>query len=138
MDAGVQRIDQAYQNALRGGILRVDPSLAYIPPPEEEQAPDEGLGEDMVEMTPAPATGTAFSIQFDSPSAAAISTTAAAMPAVPGIASAANTSLALCDVSVMLVTLAGTAQAMRAALEERGRSEQRPAGQRRWRRCRPR
>src|SRR3546814_1123400 len=24
MDAGVQRIDQAYQNALRGGILRVD------------------------------------------------------------------------------------------------------------------
>src|SRR3546814_3688565 len=48
MDAGVQRIDQASQNALRGGILRVDPSLAYIPPPEEEQAPDEGLGEDMV------------------------------------------------------------------------------------------
>src|SRR3546814_12248096 len=95
MDAGVQRIDQAYQNALRGGILRVDPSLAYIPPPEEEQAPDEGLGEDMVEMTPAPATGTAFSIQFDSPSAAAISTTEAAMRAVPGIGSAATTSLAL-------------------------------------------
>src|SRR3546814_6809616 len=59
MDAGVQRIDQAYQNALRGGILRVDPSLAYIPPPEEEQAPDEGLGEDMVEMTPAPEIGRA-------------------------------------------------------------------------------
>src|SRR3546814_14348748 len=120
MDAGVQRIDQAYQNALRGGILRVDPSLAYIPPPEEEQAPDEGLGEDMVEMTPAPATGTAFSIQFDSPSAAAISTTDAAMRAVPGIGSAATTSLALGGVSVMQGTYAGDVQALSAARAARG------------------
>src|SRR3546814_19545047 len=80
MDAGVQRIDQAYQNALRGGILRVDPSLAYIPPPAAEQAPDEGTGEDMVEMTKDPATGTEFSIQFDSPSSAALSTAPPDMP----------------------------------------------------------
>ncbi|RIA45852.1 hypothetical protein DFR49_0380 [Hephaestia caeni] len=120
MDAGVQRIDQAYQNALRGGILRVDPSLAYIPPPEEEQAPDEGLGEDIVEMTPAPVTGATFSIQFDSPSAAAINTTEAAMRAVPGVGSAATTSLALGGVSVMQVTYAGDVKALRAALEARG------------------
>ncbi|HVI98640.1 MAG TPA: heavy-metal-associated domain-containing protein [Sphingomonas sp.] len=120
MDAGVQRIDQAYQNALRGGILRVDPSLAYIPPPEEEQAPDEGLGEDIIEMAPAPVAGASFNVQFDSPSAAAISATEAAMRAVPGVGSAATTSLALGGVSVMQVTFAGDVNSLRAALEARG------------------
>src|SRR5690606_5284995 len=69
MDAGVKRIDDAYQRALRGGILRVDPSLAYIPPPVEEK-PEEDAPDTSVDLTALPATGAQYYVQFDTPTAA--------------------------------------------------------------------
>jgi len=119
MDAGVQRIDAAYQRALRGGVLRVDPSLAYIPPPEEEKPEDETL-ETIVDLDAQPATGAQFSIQFDTPTAASVTATEAALQSIPGVNSALTTSLALGGVSVMRVTYTGDINALRAALQARG------------------
>ena len=120
MDAGVQRIDAAYQRALRGGVLRVDPSLAYIPPPEEEQPEEEMLDESMADIGAPPVAGAQFSIQFDTPSAASVTATEAALRGIRGVSSALTTSLALGGVSVMRVTYAGDVDALRAALQARG------------------
>jgi hypothetical protein len=66
------------------------------------------------------AAGLPVTIQFDTPSAAAITATESAMRAVPGVRSAATTSLALGGVSLMRVTFDGDPAALKAALEARG------------------
>jgi len=117
LDAGVKRLDDLYQAALRGGLLRGDPGLSYVAPAAVETdivTPDDSLPVESV------AAGTTIAVQFDSPGAAAVNSTEAAMRAVPGVGSAATSSLALGGVSVMTVTYGGTPDAFRAALQSRG------------------
>jgi hypothetical protein len=95
----------------------------YNRPPEptavvEEETPGEALVEttDAVQVT----TGTAISIQVDTPGASSVSATEAALRGIPGVRSALTTSLALGGVSVMRVSFDGDPAALRPLLEARG------------------
>ena len=118
LDEGVKRLDGVYQRALREGYLGLDPGLNPIMPVVEkpvEEASD--LLADDPALTP---TSLALTIQYDTPDAGAVNAAEAAVRGVPGVASAATTSLALGGVSSMNVSYAGTPEALRAALEVRG------------------
>ncbi|WBH16559.1 heavy-metal-associated domain-containing protein [Sphingomonas radiodurans] len=118
LDAGVKRLDETYQSALRAGYLRSDPGLSYVPPsdvPEEDEAP----GEDLVVETPIVAS-VGISVQFDTPGVGAVNAAEAAMRGVPGVTAANTSSLALGGVSVMAIAYAGPPDAFKAALEARG------------------
>ncbi|MFW2852203.1 heavy-metal-associated domain-containing protein [Sphingomonas sp. TX0543] len=118
LDVGVKRLDDLYQTALNSGALRRDPGLAYVAPvaaTAETAAPDDSQPVDGLTVG-----GTTISVQFDSPGAAAVNGTEAAMRGVPGVSSAATSSLALGGVSVMTITYGGTPDAFRAALQSRG------------------
>ncbi len=129
IDAGIQRIDKAYQDALRAGILRTDTLLATEPPRPEapvEESGDKGLMDSG--DTPPVTTGAAFTIQFDTPNVGAVSSGESALMAVPGVSSASTTSLALGGVSLMRVTYTGSQAGLRAALEARGWQVQEGSG----------
>ncbi len=116
LDAGVKRLDDTYQAALRGGLLHVDPGFQTIPvAAPAETVPDDTLATDQ----PAIVT-TTIAVQFDSPGAGAVTSTEAAMRAIPGVTTAATNSLALGGLSVMTVNFGGTPDAFRAALQARG------------------
>lgn len=122
IDAGIQRIDKAYQDALRAGILKTDTLLATEPPKPEVPVEEETGTEEAIDTgdTPQVATGAAFTIQFDTPSVGAVTSGESALLAVPGVSSASTTSLALGGVSLMRVTYNGSQAGLRAALEARG------------------
>ena len=118
LDAGVKRLDDLYQAASRGGLLRTDTGLSYVAPvatTEEQVLPDDSLP-----ITAPSAGGMTISVQFDSPGAGAVNATEAAMRAVPGVSTAATSSLALGGVSVMTVTYVNSPDAFRSALQARG------------------
>ncbi len=119
LDAGVKRLDETYQQALRAGYLRADPGLSYVPA-EEQPVEDDDAGETAVTESPILPGGITISVQFDTPGPAAVTSTEAALRAVPGVSAAATNSLALGGVSVMTVTYAGTPEVLKAALEARG------------------
>jgi hypothetical protein len=138
IDAGIRRIDQAYQDALRSGRLRTDHLLGTEPPKPE--VPVEETGEEApLEPTDSPVatTGTALTIQFDTPSVAALNSGEAAMRGVPGVTSAATTSMALGGISVMRVTFDGSQASLTAALRARGWQVEEGAGVLRIRRGAP-
>jgi hypothetical protein len=120
LDAGVKRIDDAYQQALRNGALHTDPGLSYRPPSAVETpvavATDAVVDSGTVDV----ATGTAISVQVDTPGVASVSATESALRAIPGVRSAITTSLALGGVSVMRVNFDGDPAVLRAVLEARG------------------
>lgn len=121
IDAGIARIDKAYQDALRAGILRTDTLLATEPPRPE--VPVEETGEEtLIEAGELPlvAGGGVLTVQFDTPSVAALTSGESALLAVPGVTSAITTSTALGGVSLMRVTYQGDQASLRAALEARG------------------
>lgn len=118
LDAAVRRLDAAYQQGLRGGYLGTDPGLNPIMPDvaaEPEEAADL-LADDPTLTNPV----ISFTIQFDTPDAGAVTGTEAAVRGVPGVGSAATTSLALGGISSMNVSFAGPPEALRGALESRG------------------
>ena len=119
LDAGIKRIDEAYQQALQAGVLRVDPSLiAPVAPVAEPPVEDEVIE---TEDTAALANvGATLTIQFDAPDAGAVSATEASVRSVPGVRAAATTSLALGGVSVMRVIYDGDPAAIRSGLQARG------------------
>jgi hypothetical protein len=118
LDAGVKRLDESYQSALRAGYLRSDPGLSYVPPSDVPEEDDEA-GETIV--TDAPVVPTvSIQVQFDTPDVAAVTAAESAMRGMPGVNSAATSSLALGGVSVMTVGYAGPSDALKAALEARG------------------
>jgi hypothetical protein len=123
LDAGVQRLDGLYSDALATGALRPDPTLAMPPPPpppEEAQAPPEETPVLPVD-TGGAATGiTTFSIQVATPDADSVQRAELAVSRVRGVTSALTTSLALGGASVMRVTYAGDSAALSAALEAEG------------------
>ncbi|MHA6723061.1 heavy-metal-associated domain-containing protein [Sphingomonas sp. RS2018] len=138
LDRGVARLDEAYQTAMRGGRMRTDALLAPPPAPEVSPTPTatatDGITgtEDVLGVT-----GTAVTIQFDTPAAASITAGEAALRAIPGVRQATTTSLALGGVSVMRVTYDGDPAALRAALEARGWTVQEGGGTLRIRRAAP-
>jgi hypothetical protein len=121
LDAGVKRIDGIYEDALKGGILRTDPGLAYRPTPTPTPTPTDI--EPLPDLT-APIAGTAqgvsIDVQIETPDAAAVNGGEAALRAVPGVSSAVTTSLAIGGMSVMRVTYAGDQAALAAQLQARG------------------
>lgn len=122
LDAAVKRMDTIYQDALRGGYLRPDPGLTYIPPPTaltSDLLPiEDPLSEP--ELTGVPTIISTVTVQYDSPGVAAVSSAEGAVRAIPGVSSASTVSLALGGISAMSVTYGGSADAFRAALEARG------------------
>lgn len=124
LDAGVQRLDEMYQQALRGGVLRPDPVLTAPPPgtSEPEATPTPVPGDLVLEdLEPLPGEAIAtITIQFDTPGSGAVSSGEAALRAIPGVRSASTTSLALGGTSLMRVTYAGDITLLRAELEARG------------------
>ena len=128
LDEGIRRLDAIYAQALMAGMLSPDPSL-IMPEPE--------IVEELEAETPAAAEGpalptgplptivpggaaTTFSIQVDTPSAAAVSRAELAVSRVGGVTSALTTSLAIGGTSTMRVTYTGDAAALQAALEAQG------------------
>ena len=121
LDEGVRRIDAAYQDALRRGRLRPDALLAVRPPsPENEVDPAAIEVDDLPVVSTVTTGGAIINVQFDSPSAGAVTGTESALAAVPGVRSALTSSLALGGISVMRVTYDGSIAALRTALEARG------------------
>ena len=121
LDAGVKRIDDAYQTALKNGALRADPSLSWRPPTAAVVATDAG------DVTPvdtgdtgAVTGGTAINLQVDTPGAASVMATESALRGIPGVRSAITTSLALGGVSVVRISFDGDPAALRSLLESRG------------------
>lgn len=117
LDAGVKRLDDSYQSALRNGYLRADPGLSYVP---EASGPIEELPAESLPVTVSTTGVTIIQVQFDTPGAAAVSAGEAAVRGVPGVSSAATSSLALGGLSVMTVNFGGPPEAFKAALEARG------------------
>jgi hypothetical protein len=140
LDEGVRRLDALYQQALRTGQLRPDTVLAAPPPgtpatPVEDEAIDPATLDPTAAPTPGPvAESVTLSIQADTPTAAAVESTEAALRSVPGVRSAATSSLALGGVSVLRVTFDGDAAILAAALEARGWQVQQGEGALRIRR----
>ena len=125
LDTGVKRLDDLYQGALRSGALRPDASLLPLPSPSATPTDDSvaiddpTLAQIVGDVAPA-GQGIAVSIQFDTPGAAAVSTTEGVLRGIPGVRSAATTSLALGGVSVLRVVFDGDPQTLKTALEVRG------------------
>jgi hypothetical protein len=129
IDAGIARIDKAYQDALRAGILKPD-RLLVTEPPRPEVPLEETGEEDLIDTgeTPAVTTGAVITIQFDTPTVGALTGAEASVRVVPGVSSATTTSTALGGVSLMRVTYDGSQSSLRAALEARGWQVQEGAG----------
>jgi hypothetical protein len=124
LDEGVKRIDSLYGQALAMGELRPDPSLVIETPVDADAledslalAPEEDTA--LVGTTPG-AASINLTVQFDTPDVATVDATEGALRAIPGVRSAATSSLALGGVSVMRVTIQGDPAAFRAALAARG------------------
>ncbi len=125
LDAGVKRLDTIYQNALKGGGLAYDPSLAYIPPPmptptatpEATDTPGDTI---VTTETPAAVGTTSLTIQFDTPTAGSVSSIESAVRGVPGVSGASTTSMAIGGVSVMRLNFSGDPDLLRTSLQSRG------------------
>ncbi|MCD2324890.1 heavy-metal-associated domain-containing protein [Sphingomonas sp. IC-56] len=148
LDAGIQRIDKAYQQALAGGLLRTDALLATRPPRVKSEAEKKAEAEAAAEAaaaaaapsetpTPLPSSVStaSYTVQVDTPNVAALNASESAVRGVPGVRSAATTSLALGGVSVMRVSYDGSIAGLRAALEARGWQVQEGVGVLRIRRA---
>ena len=137
LDAGVRRIDAEYINALRDGRLRPDPSLIIEDPVDPTDLEDslELAIDAPVDLTATQPGLVAITIQFDTPDVGALNGAETALRGVPGVRSAATTSLALGGISVMRVTYAGDQAGLRNALAQRGWQVQEGTGTLRIRRA---
>jgi hypothetical protein len=124
MDEGARRIDELYIRALNDGRLRPDPSLIIEEPVDPDALAIENASAQPIDIGELPLVASSsvssFSIQFDTPDVASVGAGEAAVRAVPGVRSAATSSLALGGTSVMQVSFEGTADALRAGLTARG------------------
>lgn len=125
LDAGVKRLDESYQAALRSGMLAGDPSLAFVPPVTTPTPTETPTGVAPVDLgiegaAPPGVTSSVVSVQIDTPTSAAVTSSENALQSVPGVRSAITTSLAIGGVSVMRVAFDGDVAVLRAALEARG------------------
>ncbi len=129
MDEGVRRLDGLFAAALADGRLRPDTSLVIEEPVSSEDleavteaatdgpaAASDVLGQD----SPASASVRTLMLQVDTPDGASVPALEASLRAIPGVRSAATTSLALGGVSVLRIAYEGTPDTLRAALMARG------------------
>ncbi len=122
-DEALRRIDQIYVQALADGRLRPDPSLIIEEPIDPDALAIENASDLPIESIdlPTAASGiTSFSVQFDTPDVSSIGQGEAAVRAIPGVRSAATSSLALGGTSVMQVSFEGTVDMLRTGLAARG------------------
>ncbi len=124
LDTGVARMDGIYQSALNAGRLRPDPGLSPppAPTPVEEAVEDDALAGIVDDIAAAnePAASLTVTLQFDTPNAASVTTTENAVRSLPGVQSAATSSLALGGVSLMRVVYQGDLGALKASLQAQG------------------
>jgi hypothetical protein len=136
LDEGIRRIDEAYSTALRAGRLSPDRSL-ILEVPTEVSVEDALAGTSIIDNAPLLAASS-FTIEVDTPDAGAVVAVEQSLRGVPGIHSAAATSLAIGGVSLMRITFDGDQAALRTALGLRGwRAEDGGAGRLRIRRAPP-
>ena len=127
LDAGVARLDQIYADALSMGMLAPDPSLIEPAPVDPgalidnaAEADDTLTTSDNVAQSLPDTSAASITVQFETPDVASVSGIEASVKGVPGVKSAATTSLALGGTSVMRVSFAGEIGALKLALEARG------------------
>ncbi len=127
MDEGVRRLDQMFAEALANGRLRPDTSLVIEQPVDPsllatEEAPLlETMGTpDTPDATIAGANASTFTVQYETPDVASVSSTEGTIRGMAGVKSVSTGSLALGGVSVMRVSFAGDLAALKAALAARG------------------
>jgi hypothetical protein len=136
LDEGVRRLDLSYTRALNAGLLGPDPSLIIEEPQilsdiaaEIERATDAAEAPPPSATSPLPPSSAApvpvgnvnmFSIQVDTPNAAAVSQAELSVSRIGGVTSALTTSLSLGGTSVMRVTFSGEGAALAAALQAQG------------------
>ncbi|GAA3714140.1 hypothetical protein GCM10022268_23610 [Sphingomonas cynarae] len=122
LDAGVMRLDGLYQQALRQGLL--SPDIALSPPPDPTATPTpvavEGIDGIIAELSDPVASTATVTLQYDTPGASSVANTEALIRTLPGVRSAATTSLALGGVSLMRVELSGDPAGFVADLQSRG------------------
>ncbi len=126
MDAGVRRIDALYTQALNDGTLRPDPSLIIEAPVDPDALGIDNVTDAVVvdegdSGVPAASAATAsFTIQYDTPNVGSVNQGESLIRTIPGIRSAATSSLALGGTSVMQVSFDGTIDMLKTALQARG------------------
>ncbi|NWK95069.1 hypothetical protein DM806_05185 [Sphingobium lactosutens] len=124
MDEGARRIDELYIRALNDGRLRPDPSLIIEEPVDPNALAIENATEAPIEALDVPTVPTvgtnSVSIQFDTPDVSSVGAGESAVRGIPGVRSAATSSLALGGTSVMQVSFDGTIDTLRAGLQARG------------------
>lgn len=128
LDQGIQKIDQAFQDALSTGTLKTDALLAYRPPEAVTETPTDEATPTSTPTPDATSTTATFTVQVETPSASALISSESAVRGIPGVRSAQTTSTALGGISVMSVSYDGPIGSLRAALEGRGWSVQEGAG----------
>ncbi len=124
LDEAISRLNDIYARALMDGRLRTDPSLV-IEQPVSAVETDLGDATDIPletsEAAPVSSVGVAsYAIQFDTPDVGSVGQGEAQVRSIPGVKSAATSSLALGGVSVMQVSFDGSADALKAALQAKG------------------
>jgi hypothetical protein len=124
LDQGVQKIDQAFQDALSTGVLKTDALLAYRPPEAVVETPTDAATPTATPTPEVTETGASITLQVETPSASALTASEGAVRGIPGVRSAQTTSIALGGISVMRVNYDGPIGSLRAALEGRGWSVQ--------------
>lgn len=124
LDEGIGRINDLYTRALLGGSLRPDTSLVIEEPLDDSDLPtqsaDDAVLESGAEATPEAQPATSFSLHVETPDAATVGQIEAALRGVPGVRSAATSSLAPGGVSVMQLTFEGSSEMLKTALQARG------------------
>jgi hypothetical protein len=124
MDEGARRIDELYIRALNDGRLRPDPSLIIEEPVDPDALAIENAADAPIEALDVPVAPTAgttsFTIQFDTPDVGSVGASESTLRSIPGVRSAATSSLALGGTSVMQVSFDGTVEMLRAGLQARG------------------
>jgi len=124
MADAVAKIDSLYSQALISGVLRPDPSLVIEEPLNAVTIENAGDLDSLIsamssEDSGVPVAG-GFNVQFDTPTAAALSEVQGLVRAVPGVRTVSTSSLALGGTSVMQVGFDGPIEQLRVALEARG------------------
>jgi hypothetical protein len=119
-------MDALYTQALMSGMLRPDPSLVIEEPIDPTTIGNDSELGDLASLLPSEETlaaaAVSYSVQFDTPNAASVSQGESSLRSVPGVRSAATSSLALGGVSVMQVSFEGPIDQLKLALEARGYS----------------
>ena len=135
LDEGVQRIDAAYAQALRAGLLRTDSSLSVVPEAVADLPEEAPLDPD----APVALAGasTTIVVQADTPDDAARARIESGLRQIGGVREVAVDSLALGGISVLRVAYDGDPAAFRAALTAAGYAFDEAGGGVRIRRAAP-